>query len=65
MLIFLRILVDLGGFGFGDVLCVNAAGSLARLMYSQHYLSGFLAVHTEKYLQHLNHKLHWRVVIVE
>ena len=65
MLIFLRILIDLGGFSFGYILCVYAAGSFARLVDGQHYLSGFLTIHAEKYLQHLNHKLHRRVVVIE
>ncbi len=65
MLIFLRVLIDLSGLCFGDILCVNAASSFARLVNRQHYLSGFLPVHTKKDLQHLNHKFHWRVIIVE
>ena len=48
MLIFLRVLIDLGGLGLGDILSIDATGAFTRLMHRQHNLGGFLGILTTR-----------------
>ena len=65
MLIVLGVLVELLGFGFGDVARKDAHDRAALGVHRQHDLGRLFAVHAEKDLQHMDHELHRRVVVIE
>ena len=58
----LKHLLDLGR---SNILAIDAADAATVQMNFEHDLCGGFAVFVEKLLQHCNHKLHGREVIVE
>jgi hypothetical protein len=56
---------DLSDFGFGDFVGVHAANANAMLVDVEHDPGGVLLILAEKPLQHVDHELHGRVVIIE
>lgn len=59
------IIIDLRDLRLGNVAAEDTAYPLAVNMYVQHNLSSLVAVHLKKTLQHLDHKIHRGIVIVE
>ena len=53
-------LIDLLGFGFGDIAWVYATNPFSLGVYGQHDVGGLLSIHTEETLKYLNDKLHGR-----
>jgi hypothetical protein len=56
---------DKGNFGFGDIMRVDAAHTLAAGVHFEHDLRGLGAIETEKSLEYIHHEFHGRVVVVD
>ena len=56
---------DLGHFGLGHLECIDPALAHSVIVNMEHDACGGFAVLLEKTLQHVNHELHRRVVVVE
>ena len=56
---------DLRHLGFGHFVGIDPAFADAVMMHMQHDSGGGLAVLVEKPLQHVNHELHRRVIVVQ
>lgn len=65
MLVLCSEIHDLGHFGFGHFICEYAAHADAFLVDMQHHAGRLIGIHREESLQHMDYKLHRRVVIVE
>ena len=55
----------LGDLGLGNFICKRPTNAHATLVDMQHDLGRLLAIFGEKPLQHMNHKLHRRIVVIE
>ncbi len=62
---FTCVMIDLGGFGLGHVAGIGAARRTPFRMNGKHDPRRLLAPHAEKPLQHVDHELHRRVVVIE
>ena len=51
--------------GLGDFVCKDAADADTAAVHVQHDSRGLLAILTEEPFQDLNHKLHWREIVIE
>jgi len=65
MFAFRRILVHLCRLCFRDVPGIYPAYSFSLCMDEQHHLRRLFFIHSEELHQHIDHKIHGRVIIVQ
>ena len=49
---------------FRDILWIHSNNALPCGVYGHHNAISLVEIHSEKSLQNMNHKLHWRIVVV-
>ena len=64
MLLLLSNRRDLGHFRFSYFVCIHAAQSFAPGVNLEHNPRRIVSLHAEHGLQHFDHELHWRVIVV-
>ena len=65
MLVTARIIHNLRNLGLSDFVTENTDNGNTLFMNGQHNLKGLSVIKAKKPFKHNNHKLHWRVIIIQ